>query len=63
MLISISFVSGLIGSHDLRLNLKKVKAMVISRKKLPSQPLLQICGEQIEFVSSFKLLGVIVTNN
>ena len=52
-----------IGSHDLRLNLKKVKAMVISRKKLPPQPLLQICGEQIEFVSSFKLLGVIVTNN
>ena len=37
--------------------------MVISRKKLPPQPLLQICGEQIEFVSSFKLLGVIVTNN
>ena len=52
-----------IGSHDFRLNLKKVKSMVISRKKLPPQPLLQICGEQIEFVSSFKLLGVIVTDN
>ena len=37
--------------------------MVISRKKLPPQPSLQICGEQIEFVSSFKLLGIIVTNN
>ena len=38
--------------------------MVISRKKHPSQPSLQICGEQIiEFVGSFKLLGVIVTSN
>ena len=27
------------------------------------QPSLQICGEQIEFVGSFKLRGVIVTNN
>ena len=36
-----------ISSHDLRLNLKKVKAMVISRKKLPPQPLLQICGEKL----------------
>lgn len=47
----------------LRLNAAKVKLMVITRRKSPPTPTLCIDGHKIESVTSFKLLGVTVTNN
>ena len=49
------------GQQQLRLNLNKVKCMVISRWKTPPSPDIYISGQSIERVSSFKLLGVTIT--
>ncbi len=48
--------------HGFRLNMDKVKAMIISRKKKPPRPNLCLRGESIEFVDSFRLLGVTITS-
>ena len=45
------------------LNTSKVKVMVISRKRSPPRPVIQIQGDTVEHVSSFKLLGVVITSD
>ena len=47
----------------LKLNTSKVKVMVISRKRSPPRPVIQIQGDTVEHVSSFKLLGVVITSD
>lgn len=56
-------ICGWIEVKDLQLNISKVKAMVISRKKFPPKPSIKISGQQLEHVDNFKLLGVIITSN
>ncbi len=46
-----------------RLNNNKVKAMVISQKRSPTRPQLELLGDPIDHVTNFKLLGVIVSND
>ena len=50
-------------SQGFRLNINKVKAMVISRKKSPPCPHLELQGDKLEYVNNFRLLGVIITND
>lgn len=49
-----------IESRDLRLNVGKTKCLVISRKRKPSKPRIEVHGEVLDQVSSFKYLGVII---
>ncbi len=51
-----------ITDHGLKLNLNKIKAMIISRKCKPPKPAVSLLGHQLEFVDTFKLLGVLVTS-
>ena len=46
-----------------RLNLNKVKSMVISRKKAPPRPTIKLCGVDIEMVDQFNLLDVTITSD
>lgn len=46
-----------------RLQLKKTRCMLISRKRNPPTPRMFMGGKEIERVTSFKLLGVIVTDD
>ena len=48
---------------DLRLNTKKTKLLVISRKRKPPAPTLSIKGEVVEQVPSFKYLGITISQN
>ena len=59
----LSNIKSWLDRQHMKLNLSKVKKMVISRKK--SLPTLKVCidGHQIESVTSFKLLGVTVTSD
>ena len=50
-------------SSGFRLNANKVKAMVISRKRSPPRPHLELEGDVLEYVDNFKLLGITVTND
>ena len=56
-------ITSWISTHGLRLNLSKVKQLVISRKKHPPPAVITINGSQIERVPSFKLLGVLVQSD
>ena len=56
-------ISDWIEEEGFKLNVEKVKAMMTSRKKDPPQVSLQLLGQPIETVSSFRLLGITVTNN
>ena len=59
----LSIISDWIEEEGFKLNVEKVKAMMISRKKDPPQVSLRLLGQPIETVSSFRLLGITVTNN
>ena len=48
---------------DLRLNIKKTKLLVISRKQKLPAPTLSIKGEVVEQVPSFKYLGITISQN
>ena len=48
---------------ELRLNTSKTKAIVISRKRHPPVLKLTLCGTQIEQVTSFKYLGVTISQD
>ena len=50
-------------SQGFRLNTNKVKVMVISRNKSPPHPHLELQGDKLEYVSNFRLLGVVITND
>ena len=52
-----------LSSHGFRLNVTKVKAMIISRKKKPPTFSIDLQGEPLEFVDSFRLLGVTITSD
>ena len=56
----IALLEAWISQRYLQLNPAKCKHIILSRKHLPIQPTLQlrICGAPIEKVSSFKYLGV-----
>lgn len=47
----------------LRLQLRKTKSLLISRKKLPPPANVLIDGEEVEQVSSYKLLGVWISDD
>ena len=49
--------------NKFKLNYVKVKAMVISRKKTPPQPTILLRDHRVEYVNSFKLLGVTISND
>ena len=48
---------------ELRLNTTKTKAIVISRKRHPPVLNLSLCGAKIEQVTSFKYLGVTISQD
>ncbi len=50
-------------SRGFRLNIRKVKSMIVSHKKTPPSISLQLQGEQIQVVNCFRLLRVTITNN
>lgn len=50
-------------AQNLRLNLDKVKSMVVSRKRSPPAARVTIGDREIEQVSSFKLLGVTISRD
>ena len=50
-------------SRDLRMNARKTKALVISRKRSPPVLHLVLCGTEIEQVSSFRYLGVTIAED
>ena len=56
-------ISVWVGDNGLRLNATKTKSLVISRKRAPPVPNISMDGTPIEQVSSFKLLGVTVSEN
>ena len=56
-------INSWLGRKFLSLNLDKVKAMVITRKKNRPAPNISLQGHCIEQVSSFKLLGVTVSDD
>ncbi len=50
-------------SRNFNLNLAKVKAMTVSRKKHPPQPDIKLQSKTIQHVDSFKLLGVTISSD
>ena len=50
-------------SRDLRMNARKTKSLVISRKRKPPVLHLTLCGAEIEQVSTFKYLGVTIADD
>jgi ribonuclease HI len=49
--------------HGMKHNASKCKLMLFSRKRKKTYPKIYINGEEIEYVSQYKYLGVIFTNN
>ena len=49
--------------HQLEFSATKTKAMIFTRKKNCSRPKLFLQGEEIEYVSDFKYLGVTIDEN
>ena len=49
--------------NKFKLNFEKIKAMVISRKKTPPQPTILLRDHRVEYIESYKLLGVTISNN
>ena len=52
-----------VDENKFKLNYVKVKAMVISRKKIPPQPTILLRDHRVDYVNSFKLLGVTISND
>ena len=52
-----------VDENKFKLDFEKIKAKVISRKKTPLQPTILLCDHRVEYVESFKLLGVTISNN
>ncbi len=50
-------------SQKLKLNANKTKSMLVSRKRNPPVLSLQVNGTNIQQVSSFKYLGVTITED
>ena len=59
----LNMISDEIEVNDLRLNTKKTKLLVISRKQKPPAPTLSIKGEVVEQVPSFKYFGITISQN
>ena len=63
---NINLISNWISSHHLTINSLKTKYMIISRKSptfLASIPPLCLNNSQLDFVTSFKYLGIIISSN
>ncbi len=58
----IDTISVWVGDSGLRLNARKTKSMVISRKRKPPTMEINLNGCPVEQVSSFKFLGVTVSS-
>ena len=52
-----------VDENKFKFNFEKIKAMIISRKKTPPQPTILFRDHRVEYVESFKLLGVTMSNN
>ena len=52
-----------VDENKFKLNFEKIKAMAISRKKTPPQPTILLHDHRVEYIESFKLLGVTISNN
>ena len=59
----LNMISDEIEAKDLRLNTKKTKLLVITRKQKPPAPTLSIKGEVVEQVPFFKYLGITISQN
>ncbi|KAI8478648.1 hypothetical protein Bbelb_436170 [Branchiostoma belcheri] len=64
MQVSLDSVDSWASSYGMKANVKKTKDMVISCRRNPViPPPLTLRGEPVERVSSFKLLGVVISNS
>ena len=59
----LNIISDEIEAKDLRLNTKKTKLLVISRRQKPPALTLSIKEEVVEQVPSFKYLGITISQN
>ncbi len=59
----VDIISLWVDSHDLSINAKKTKLMVVSRKRSPPSPVIVLKGAPIERVSSFRYLGVVLSSD